>query len=160
MAIDISQLPLKYQQQALKKYEEQQARRRSTTVGEVRTAKETGQKYHNIPTERLSADGTVIRFPSRKEARRFDELLVRLQTGQIQDLRLQVDFTLQEAYTDANGHRIRAIRYKADFTYLERDEKGNTWKRIAEDAKGKRTKEYVMKKKMMKDRLGIDIIEV
>ena len=108
----------------------------------------------------LSADGTVIRFPSRKEARRFDELLVRLQTGQIQDLRLQVDFTLQEAYTDANGHRIRAIRYKADFTYLERDKKENTWKRIVEDAKGKRTKEYVMKKKMMKDRLGIDIVEV
>ena len=50
-----------------------------------------------------------------KEARRFDFLIERERRGEIRDLRLQVDFTLQEAYTDMEGHRVRAIRYRADF---------------------------------------------
>ena len=68
-----------------------------------------------------------------------------------------MDFTLQEAYTDAEGRRVRAIRYKADFTYRERD-RGL----VVEDVKSRptRTKEYSMKKKMLKDRFGIDITEV
>lgn len=162
MVIDISQLPLKYQKQALKKYEEQQVQQRSTTVEEVRAARGNNQKYHNYPTERVSADETVIHFDSKKEAQRYDRLILRLQEGQIRDLRLQVDFTLQEAYTDHNGHRVRAIRYKADFTYLEWDKETHAWQQIVEDVKsrGTRTREYIMKKKMMKDRLGINIIEV
>ena len=57
----------------------------------------------------------------KKEARRYDHLTLRQQAGEIHDLRLQVDFTLQEAYTDQEGRRVRAIRYRADFTYRERD---------------------------------------
>ena len=105
----------------------------------------------------MAPSGVVLHFDSQKEARRYDFLIERVRRGEIGDLRLQVDFTLQEAYTDAEGRRVRAIRYKADFTYRERD-RGL----VVEDVKSRptRTKEYSMKKKMLKDRFGIDITEV
>ena len=95
---------------------------------------------------------------AQKEARRYDFLIERERRGEIRDLRLQVDFTLQEAYTDAEGRRVRAIRYRADFTYYE----GAQGRQVVEDVKSRptRTREYAMKKKMLKDRFGIDITEV
>ena len=69
-------------------------------------------KYHNEP---VTVKG--IRFDSKKEARRYLQLTDAVREGLISDLRLQQDFTLQEAYTTPEGQRIRAIRYKADFTY-------------------------------------------
>ena len=44
-------------------------------------------KYRNTPTERAG-----IRFDSRKEARRYDELMVMLRAGIISELRLQPQF--------------------------------------------------------------------
>ena len=110
-------------------------------------------KYHSTPAERGE-----LRFDSQKEARRYDFLIERERRGEIRDLRLQVDFTLQEAYTDAEGRRVRAIRYRADFTYYE----GTQGRQVVEDVKSRptRTREYAMKKKMLKDRFGIDITEV
>lgn len=107
-----------------------------------------------------------LHFDSKKEARRFQELYAMLQAGEIIDLRLQQDFTLQEAFTDPDGRRICAIRYRADFTYKERNDReyagGGNWEPVVEDVKSRptRTKEYVMKKKLMKDKLGIEIREV
>ena len=71
-----------------------------------------------------------------------------------------MEFTLQEAYTTPTGERVRAIRYRADFTYY-RDTGGN-WEYVVEDVKSKptRTKTYMMKKKMMADRLGLTITEI
>lgn len=62
-------------------------------------------------------------------------------------------------YTTTTGKRIRAIRYKADFTYEEPTT--TAWVLVVEDVKGnpQRTKEYTMKRKMMQDRLGITIRE-
>jgi hypothetical protein len=77
-------------------------------------------KYHNQKAVRYVGDN-AIRFDSQKEARRFDELVLLQKAGKIRELKLQVDFTLQEAYTlPETGNRVRAIRYRADFTYLER----------------------------------------
>ena len=158
MAINISDLPPKYQAQAVKKYMEQQARRglvpSAATVQEPRKA----NKYRNTPTTRVAASGAVLRFDSMKEARRFDWLIERERRGEIRELRLQVDFTLQEAYTDTEGRRVRAIRYRADFTYYE----GAQGVKVVEDVKSRatRTKEYAMKKKMLKDRFGLEITEV
>ena len=155
MAINISDLPPQYQAQAMRKYMEQQARRGQAPAAQVREPG-NGTKYHNMPTERVTEDGTVIKFASQKEARRFDTLAASLQAGQISDLRLQVDFTLQEAFTDTNGHRVRAIRYKADFTYWEQGEM------VVEEVKsaGTRTDKYKIKKKLLKERFGLDITEV
>lgn len=157
MAINLSDLPPKYQQQAMEKYMKQQKRR--GPAPSTAAAQEAGKaaKYHNTPTERVTASGAVLRFDSQKEARRYDHLILRLQAGQIRDLRLQVDFTLQEAYTDTEGNRVRAIRYKADFTYLEQD-----GQLVVEDVKSRptRTREYLIKRKLMKERKGVEITEV
>ena len=157
MAINLSDLPPKYQQQAMEKYIKQQTRR--GPMPSAADAQDPGKpmKYRNNPTERVTPSGAVLRFDSQKEARRYDHLILRQQAGEIRDLRLQVDFTLQEAYTDQEGRRIRAIRYRADFTYRERD-----GRLVVEDVKSRptRTREYLIKRKLMKDRHGIEITEV
>ena len=186
MGIDVKDLPPAYQEQALRKLMEREAlqklaehnreRRRVAIPSPATDAPQKDSKYHNKPTERVTASGAVLHFDSQKEARRYDELMIMLQAGKIRDLRLQVDFTLQEAYTDSAGKRVRAIRYKADFTYKrppvwkitehdpvgEADRLGVPWLLVVVDVKSRatRTKEYIMKRKMMKDHFGIEIQEV
>ena len=115
-------------------------------------------KYGNRKT---IVDG--IRFDSQKEARRYQYLKWAEGQGLIYQLRLQQDFTLQEAFTASDGERHRAIRYKADFTYRigppqSRYVIEDHWMKlptgalVIEDTKGVRTKEYNMKKKMMAEK--------
>lgn len=108
-------------------------------------------KYHSTPAERGE-----LRFASRKEARRYDELMGMLRAGIISDLRLQPQFTLQESYITETGERIRAIRYTADFLYKFGG------KLVVEDVKTKptRTKEYLRNRKFMRSKFGIEIQEV
>lgn len=157
MAINLSDLPPKYQQQAVEKYMKQQKRRGPAPAAAAVQNTDRAAKYRNTPTERVTDSGAILHFDSQKEARRYDHLTIQQQAGEIHDLRLQVDFTLQEAYTDPEGRRVRAIRYRADFTYRERD-----GRLVVEDVKSKptRTREYLIKKKLMKERRGIDITEV
>lgn len=107
-------------------------------------------KYKNIKT-------TVgnLKFDSKKEAKRFEELLLLLKAYEIQDLRLQHSFTLIESYTALDGEKIKAMKYIADFTYTDR-KRGF----VVEDVKGKRTDVYKIKKKLMKDIYDISITEV
>ena len=158
MAITISDLPPKYQAQAVKKYMEQQARRGLVPSAAAVQEPRKVNKYRNTPTTRVTPSGAILRFDSMKEARRFDWLIERERHGEIRELRLQVDFTLQEAYTDTEGRRVRAIRYRADFTYYE----GAQGVKVVEDVKSRatRTREYAMKKKMLKDSFGLEITEV
>lgn len=108
-------------------------------------------KYHSAPAERGE-----LRFASRKEAKRYDELMVMLRAGIISDLRLQPQFTLQESYVTETGERVRAIRYTADFSYKFGG------KLVVEDVKSKptRTKEYLRNRKFMRSKFGIEIQEV
>ena len=100
--------------------------------------------------------------------RLYDELAALERAGTIRELRMQVDFTLQEAYTDGEGRRVRAIRYRADFTYEKvrgdpwTEYNGSFWVLVVEDVKSRatRTKEYIVKRKLMKERFNIDIQEV
>lgn len=115
------------------------------------------RKYHNLPTERQLPNGNVIVFDSKKEAAYYDELMVLQAAGIVRDIRLQVQFLLQAAYTSAEtGERYRAINYLADFTYDKRE--NGEWKRHVVDVKGRRTKDYIMKKKLMAD-MGVYIEE-
>ena len=115
-------------------------------------------KYHSRKCAvTLPESGKQITFDSEREARRFGELRMLLRCGQIQDLRLQANFTLQEGYTTADGERVRPIVYRADFTYRERT--GDGWRPVVEDVKGVRTKEYSMKRKMMLEKFGVKIRE-
>ena len=147
---EIARLSPAAQRQILEKLGRDQAR--------AAMDKPTG-KYHNRKcTVTLPENGKTITFDSEKEARRFGELRMRLRFGDIRDLRLQVNFTLQEGFTTAEGNRVRPIVYKADFTYQERTPSG--WRTVVEDVKGVRTKEYRMKRKMMLEKFGVDIREV
>lgn len=142
--------------------------------------KDKPSKYHN---QKETICG--ITFDSKKEARRYQQLIAWQEQGVIQDLRLQEDFTLREGFTTAQGERIRAIRYRADFTYMVneswflklpknfvfKDEDLLFWKgwilkrkagtRIIEDAKSRptKTKEYRLKYKLMAEK-GYQIREV
>ena len=91
-------------------------------------------RYHNEKTE-----NSGIRFDSKKEAARFDTLRLRMAAGEIRNLKLQQDFTLQEAYTLPNGERVRAIRYRADFCYEEFNQE-KRWVPVVEDVKSRATR--------------------
>ena len=165
MRIEVKDLPPKLQEQVWRKVIKQDQRRKREPLPSPSLAEgQKASKYHNRHTERVAPSGTVIRFDSQREARRYDNLMAWQKTGEIKDLRLQVDFTLQEAYTDTEGRRVRDIRYRADFTYLRRlmGREGHTWALVVEDVKsrGTRTKDYLLKRKLMKERFGIDIVEV
>ena len=148
MGIDISQLSPQAQRQIAQKLAAQA--RKSTP--EPRQGK---SKYNNTPAER-SGEKANLRFDSKREAARYDELMLMLKAGEIEDLRLQREFTLIEAYTTPDGQHIRAERYKADFTYLRDGQL------VVEDVKSKatRTVAYRIKKKQMLEKYGITIAEV
>ena len=146
---DISRFSPAARQQILEKLGRDQARK----------AMDKAAKYDNRKCT-VTIPGSVkqITFDSVKEARRFGELELMKNTGKIRDLRLQVNFTLQEGFTTAAGERVRPIVYRAGFVYQEPSPTG--WRTIVEDVKGVRTKEYSMKRKMMLEKFGVDIREV
>ena len=103
-------------------------------------------KYHNEKSTRSASDGKEIKFDSRREAARFDELMIRLHAGEIRNLKLQPDFTIQEGYTTTEGERIRAVVYRADFSYEQKtapDAYGNIyWLPVVEDLGSRRCADY------------------
>lgn len=99
-------------------------------------------------------DGQV--FDSRKEAKRYQELAFLEKVGVIKNLSRQVKFVLIPSQRDENGKVIeRECSYKADFEYTTED--GKT---VVEDVKGFKTKEYIIKRKLLLWRYGIKIREV
>lgn len=94
-----------------------------------------------------------ITFDSKKEADRYCELKLLQRAGKITDLRMQVPFELQPAFT-VNGKKVRPIHYIADFMYQE------DGVYVVEDVKGQRTKEYMLKRKMYAYKYGQEIREV
>lgn len=95
-------------------------------------------------------------FDSKKEANRYQELVLLEKAGVIKNLSRQVKFVLIPSQRDENGKVIeRECSYKADFVYYEED--GET---VVEDVKGFRTKEYIVKRKLMLYQYGIRIREV
>lgn len=107
------------------------------------TAKPKKSKYRNTST---MVDG--IKFDSKKEAKRYKELVILQKAGMIGQLRLQVPYEL----IAKNGNN-RACTYRADFVYML-TETGET---IVEDCKGMATPEFKLKKKLMKSVHNIDI---
>lgn len=107
-------------------------------------------KYHAKKVK--TKDGT---FDSRAEHGRYLWLKAELDGGLISDLERQVPFTLIPAQRGADGKvKERACIYYADFVYY-RD-----GKMIVEDVKGVKTPEYIIKRKLMLERYGIEIMEV
>jgi autotransporter translocation and assembly factor TamB len=86
------------------------------------------------------------KFDSGEEYKRYLELKLLLRAGVIQDLRRQVRYKLE-----AGGIHISV--YVADFVYIRDGVE------IVEDSKGFKTREYLQKRRLMKETLGIDILE-
>lgn len=106
------------------------------------------------------------KFDSRKELQRWLELRLLERSGEIIDLRRQVKFELIPAQREPDTYGKRGgvikgkviehgVNYVADFVY--KDKQGNT---VVEDTKGMRTKEYVIKRKLMLYFRGIRIREI
>lgn len=114
-----------------------------------------------------------IEFDSRKEARRYQELLLLERAGVIQKLQLQEKFLLipSQFETVETGEYYKVgekkgqpktkqvcvelpVDYIADFTYIQ------DGKKVVEDTKGFKTKDYIIKRKLMLYTHGIRIKEV
>ena len=121
-------------------------------------------KYRN---RKVTVGGET--FDSQREYNRYRELLLMVRAGAIHDLFRQVKFELipaqyetVERYSEKTGKRLtdgkrcleRAVDYIADFVYWE----GDTM--VVEDAKGVRTDEYILKRKLMLLVHGVRIREV
>lgn len=107
-------------------------------------------KYHS---RKVEVDG--ILFDSRKEARRYAELLLLEKAGAIRNLQRQVKFDLIPSQKIDGKVVERPCTYVADFTYLE-----DTGRFVVEDTKGFKTKDYIIKRKLMLYTHGIRISEV
>lgn len=107
------------------------------------------QKYKNKVTE--TPDG---RFDSEAEYRHWCHLKIRARLGEISDLRRQVVFELIPSQKRPSGGTERACNYIADFVYQE----GELTK--VADLKGYVTGEYIIKRKLMLFRHGIEVVEV
>lgn len=106
-------------------------------------------KYHN---RRVTVDGKT--FDSKKEAQRYRELSFLQRAGIIRDLELQKQYELIPAQRIGAKIVERAVKYKADFVYKENGET------VVEDTKGVKTKDYIIKRKLMLWIHGISIREV
>lgn len=106
-------------------------------------------KYHN---KKVCYNG--IAFDSKKEARRYSELLLLERAGVITNLQRQVPFVLIPSQK-VNGKVVeRECKYIADFVYTENG------KKVVEDTKGMKTDKYIIKRKLMLYIHGIQIKEV
>lgn len=119
-------------------------------------------------SRKVTVDG--VTYDSVKEYRRFKELSLLERAGTIQNLQRQVKYVLipsQREYCDdiytrgrnkgcfKPGKLIeRECSYIADFVYIQNGEI------VVEDTKGFRTKDYIIKRKLMLWNYGIQIKEV
>ena len=98
-------------------------------------------------------------FDSKKEYKRYCELLILLRAGKISNLERQKKFLLIETQIKKDGTKEWPVYYVADFTYI--DSKGN---RIIEDVKGlKKGSAYqlfIIKRKLMLLKYRIEIKEI
>lgn len=123
------------------------------------------RKYRN---RKVTLDGRV--FDSRKEAKRYQELKLLEAAGEISDLQTQVKFVLIPSQREPGepykmgplkGQRKpgrvveREVAYFADFAYCNKQ-----GRRVVEDTKGLKTKDYIIKRKMMLYFYGVRIHEI
>lgn len=127
-------------------------------------------KFGNVKTPRTLENGTEYTFASKREAERFDELMLLLKAGRIRNLKLQPHYTLTAPYIKPNGEKVKREDYVADFEYeklmMIAHKRGEgrvfvqEWRLVVEDVKGKRTDMYLRKRNQMLDKYDIRVREV
>lgn len=103
-------------------------------------------------SRKVTVNGVV--FDSRKEANRWCELALLQKAGQVTDLQRQVKYELIPSQRIDGKVAERACNYVADFVYRENG------KTVVEDTKGFKTKDYIIKRKLMLWVHGIRVREV
>lgn len=111
--------------------------------------KASRSKYHS---RKVVVDG--ITFDSKKEAMRWRNLRQLEKAGEITALQRQVKFELIPSQRSEGKVIERPCSYIADFAYCKNGEY------IVEDTKGFRTPDYVIKRKLMLHKYGIQVREV
>lgn len=104
----------------------------------------TAPKPNKYGAKKTEVDGIV--FDSKREATRYQDLKYMEAAGEISDLQRQIIFPLVV-------NDVKIGLYIADFQYKENGEQ------ITEDSKGVRTRDYVMKRRLMLALYGIHIRE-
>lgn len=113
-----------------------------------------GSKAEEKKKHKYGAKPTMvgdIRFDSKAEAKRYEQLKLMEKAGLIVNLELQPKFDFV-----VNGMKLPRTWYKADFRYVD----VKTDDVIVEDVKGMITPIYQLKKKLMMACHGIEIREV
>lgn len=107
-----------------------------------------GSKYRN---RKCVVRG--IGFDSEMEGRRYLVLCDMLARGEICKLKLQPEFTITESYLLPDGKRVKAMRYRADFSYEKNGEL------VIEDVKtsGTKTRVFINKSKSVYEKYGVCI---
>ena len=100
------------------------------------------KKKHKYNAKKTERDG--FNFDSQKEARRYDQLLLLKESGDVLFFMMQCPF-----------HLPGNVKYRVDFLVFWSD--GNV---SVEDVKGFRTPQYKMKKKMVESLYPITIQEM
>jgi hypothetical protein len=98
--------------------------------------------------KKTTIDGVV--FDSRKEAARYGQLKLLERCGAVQNLAVHPKFPLY-----VNERLI--CHYEADFRYSELV--NGVWVERIEDCKGVRTRDYLLKKKLLRALYGVDVLE-
>jgi hypothetical protein len=88
---------------------------------------------------KVVVDGT--RFDSQAEADYYRQLR---DNPAVEDLRLQPEFILLDAFRDSTGKKQRAIKYRADFAYVDR----NSHQAVVVEVKGIETPVWKLKYKL------------
>jgi Protein of unknown function (DUF1064) len=113
--------------------------------------------WRNVGAHKYGARATVtqgIRFASKAEARRYEELVLLARAGAIRELERQPAFPIRVTGRD---HKVRIVCvYVADFMYRD----GTAGILTVEDVKGVRTPVYKLKKKLVEAQYGIEITEI
>jgi hypothetical protein len=110
-----------------------------------------------------------LRFASKLEATRYQQLKLLEKTGHIRDLRTQIRFRLLDPFIHPKtGKTVPEVAYVADFVYYEPplyykgvpwefDQPADGWRRVIEDCKGIETPVFRLKEKMFMARYGTTI---
>lgn len=126
-------------------------------------------KFYGIPKYRARKVTNALgqTFDSKKECDRWEFLHRERIAGRITDLQTQVRIELlPSVYEEIKDERTgkikkgkcieRAVFYVADFVY----KKTETGQMVYEDVKGYKTKDYILKRKMLLALKGIKLIEI
>lgn len=106
-------------------------------------------KYH---AKKVTYNG--ITFDSKRECKRYTELLLLERGGAISGLQRQVKYELLPSQRIDGKVVERPVSYVADFVYQQ------DGKTVVEDTKGMKTRDYIIKRKLMLWVHGIRIKEV